>query len=278
MKDVFNPDFFIIHKVLQAEESKNFHYHDSFEIYVALNDGKKYFVNDKVYPLQKGDIFVFNHLDLHNAIVPSNTPNEIYVIHFTPQYVRELSSSETNLLECFLDRGPDFSHRVHLNPEQFLAFTALCEKAYAFESKPCYGWDVSRKTLLAEILIMINTFYRTAEHSGTYVHEIAGKKIAPVIEYINKNIRRDISLRMLARTFFMNQNHLNKIFKKATGYTVKEYIISRRIIIAKQYLLENTPVALVAETTGFRNNSHFIRTFKKLVGITPKQYAKKQDG
>jgi YesN/AraC family two-component response regulator len=67
---------------------------------------------------------------------------------------------------------------------------------------------------------------------------------------------------------------LGHIFKKATGFSVNEYIINCRIIKARELLKENLPVSKTGEMVGYCNVSHFIRTFSKLTGLSPKQYAK----
>lgn len=44
--------------------------------------------------------------------------------------------------------------------------------------------------------------------------------------------------------------------------TVKEYIISKRINLAQEYLRKDYSVSAVCDMAGFNNYSHFIRTFK----------------
>lgn len=56
--------------------------------------------------------------------------------------------------------------------------------------------------------------------------------------------------------------------------TVKEYIISKRINLAQEYLRKDYSVSAVCDMAGFNNYSHFIRTFKNIVLISPKQYSK----
>jgi AraC-like DNA-binding protein len=280
IKDPFNPDFYIGHHILVTDSHTTGHYHDSFEIYYALSDGIRFFVNDTVYPLKKRDLFVFNHMDVHRTVINYEKPREVYIIHFMPRYIRELSSAQTNLLTCFLERGPNFSHRVNVTPQQSRILIDLFNKAIYYFNNPVYAHDIYQKVLLAEILILINSFYfpdLTADTTfdSKFEPEVKFKEISPILDYINKHIHEDLCLNHLSKTFYLSEGYLTNIFKKATSYSVKEYIISRRIMLAKQYLMDNIPVTKVVELTGFNNYSHFIRTFKKIVGISPKQFAKK---
>lgn len=274
IKDPYNPDFFIAHSITYADKTKAAHYHDSFEIYFALSDGYRFVVNDKVYPLEKGDLFVFNHADIHHTIITYEKPREIYVVHFMPQYIRDLSSPQTNLLQCFTERGPDFSHRVHLDPNEAQDLITLFDKAIYYYENKVYGQDIYQKVLLVEILLLVNSFYRHSEITNHQKQTYEFGKISPILDYINIHFNEDISLGHLAQMFYLNKDYLGNIFKLATGYTVKEYIIARRMMFAKQFLLENEPIPRVMEKVGYTNYSHFMRTFKKHVGVTPKQYLK----
>jgi YesN/AraC family two-component response regulator len=274
IKDPFNPDFFISYIVSYADKTNAAHYHDSFEIYFALSDGYRFVVNNKVYPLEKGDLYVFNQADIHHTIITYEKPREVYIVHFTPQYIRDLSTTQTNLLQCFTERGSDFSHRAHLKPEQVQDLTNLFEKAIYFYENKGYAHDVYQKILLAEILVMVNSFYRQSETVNRQNQGCEFGKIKPILDYINLHFNEDLTLEHLAQKFYISKVYLGNIFKTATGYTVKEYIISRRMMFAKQLLLENEPITKVMEKVGYNNYSHFIRAFKSHVGVTPKNYLK----
>ena len=79
---------------------------------------------------------------------------------------------------------------------------------------------------------------------------ISFKKVSSVLDYINSHLHEDLSLDHLAKKFYLSKNYLGKIFKKppVIGW-VGEYIISRRIIMAKQYL------SVVAVSSPFVNSS-----------------------
>lgn len=65
------------------------------------------------------------------------------------------------------------------------------------------------------------------------------------------------------------------LFKKNTGYTLKEYIVSEKMESAKMLLSTTTlPVTLISSHVGYGNYSNFTRSFKQLVGCTPMEYRK----
>lgn len=281
-KDPYNPNFYIGHKIFYANHHRTSHYHDSYEIYFTLTDGYRYVVNDKVYPFQRGDIYVFNQYDIHHTIFSDDALKEIYVVHFNPQFIRELSTPQANLFQIFSGRGPGFSHRVHTTPQEARDLIELFQKAIHYYHSNGYGYETYQKILLTEILLMMNIIYQSpevdqAKLSGSAKHEVLTDKVGPILDYINAHISKDISMDHLAKVFYFSKDYLGNIFKNATGYTVKEYIISKRMMFAKQYLLENEPVYRVMEKVGFTNYTHFISTFKNEVGVTPKQFIKRNN-
>ena len=73
----------------------------------------------------------------------------------------------------------------------------------------------------------------------------------------------------------MNPEYLTKLFKKNTGFTLKEYIVNEKMESAKILLSTTTlPVTLISGHVGYGNYSNFTRSFKQLVGCTPMEYRK----
>ena len=256
---------------------ERYHFHNVFEIYFTNVGGVKYFVDGGVYQVEKNDLFVFNNADLHRIVVPSGLIYDRYIAVFSPDYIRGMNTDNTNLLECFVDRKADFCHRISLTTEQAGEFLSLLRAAGRYESSESYGFDICRKIMLAEILIFVNRLYRSAALAPSFHAGSEYAQIKPVLDHINKNLTSALTLEEIANRFFISKYHLCKLFKKATGFTVNEYIISRRILRACDLLRKNLPVSAVCELAGFRNDCYFITTFKKMVGVTPKQYAIKEN-
>jgi YesN/AraC family two-component response regulator len=63
------------------------------------------------------------------------------------------------------------------------------------------------------------------------------------------------------------------VFKRATGFTVKEYVIKHRLTQAKHLLL-NSSLSLIeiADKAGFKDPSYFGRMFRKYERTTPGQF------
>jgi two-component system, response regulator YesN len=93
------------------------------------------------------------------------------------------------------------------------------------------------------------------------------------IEYVDMNLFDDISLKALASKFFVSPSHLCRMFKRATGEPLTQYITKKRIESACSLLAQTElPISEIAEKSGYENYFYFARVFKRIMGKTPTEY------
>lgn len=272
-----NDSIQIGHNISYDWSMNQYHFHDSYEINLAVSGGNRFFINDEVYDVKKGDLFLFNHKDLHKTMIEENIKYERYLIFFDPAILSGISTDNTNLLKLFNDRTANFTHLRRLKPEQCIELTALFEELIYYQKNPVYGRDIYMKLKLVEILLMIHGYYHLVEITASDITSPNYIKVKEILTYINNHISEKILLDDMAKQFYINKYYLCELFKKTTGFTINQYITNKRILKSRELLKSGYSVTHVAELIGYQNDSHFIRTFKKLVGITPKQYAIKYD-
>lgn len=99
--------------------------------------------------------------------------------------------------------------------------------------------------------------------------------IQETVKYIRQHLDTDLAVTEIADYAGMNPEYLTKLFKKNTGFTLKEYIVNEKMESAKILLSTTTlPVTLISGHVGYGNYSNFTRSFKQLVGCTPMEYRK----
>jgi AraC-like DNA-binding protein len=82
-----------------------------------------------------------------------------------------------------------------------------------------------------------------------------------------------ISLAEAAGILHADPTHLIRAFGREFGMPPHQYLISRRVDLARPLLLGGMPARDVAAATGFHDQPHLIRHFKRILGATPGQYA-----
>ncbi len=275
INETLEKDYLIKYAKGTSSNTNKFHFHDLYEIYFSLSDNIKCFINDKVYDVAYGDVFLFSPSDFHKIVASGNAEYERYFILFNPIYVQHLSTQSTDLLKCFSGRELSSTPVIHLDNPGAKIFIELLDKALNFNNSKNYGDDVYKKITLAEILIMTSKNYDNKNITPCSSSVSSYNKISSIISYIDSHLENKLTLDILSSNFFISKFYMETLFKTTTGLTVNEYIITKRILCAKELLKNNLSVTSVAEMTGFNNYSHFIRTFTKLVHISPKQYSKK---
>ncbi len=97
-------------------------------------------------------------------------------------------------------------------------------------------------------------------------------------EFMLKNIGRSLTAGEIAWHLKMSQEHLSRIFKAETGYTLKPYLNMLRVNNAKMLLLHsNMTITEISEKCGFSTQSLFYRTFRQFFKMTPTQYRKRSE-
>jgi AraC-like DNA-binding protein len=246
------------------------HFHEDVEVLLSLSSSGDFFIENELYPLQQGSLFLLREATLHKSV--ANAYYKRYVLHIAPDTLQEFSTPQSNLL-AFAQKVSGRSTR--LNGRQ----TALLTKMFQRLEKPhdkSFCGDIKKTSQLLDFLITTFSFFEdTAVVNGAESANFGFTKIAPLIRYIPAHIAEPLSLDGLADRFFVNKYHMCHIFKSATGFSVMEYIIHCRILKARELLRQGLGVQESGERVGFRSNSHFIRTFGALTGTSPLRYARK---
>lgn len=102
------------------------------------------------------------------------------------------------------------------------------------------------------------------------------RNVERMIDYIDKNSGKDISLDELCRVAGgVSEQYVCRLFKQNIGMRPLEYIIRQRVWAARLYLeMSDLDITNVAYLSGFNNISYFYRNFKKFTGMSPLEYRK----
>ncbi|KPI15432.1 transcriptional regulator, AraC family [Actinobacteria bacterium OV450] len=103
---------------------------------------------------------------------------------------------------------------------------------------------------------------------GTRRHGIARS----LRELLDERVVAGLSLPEAAGLIQAHPAHLVRSFSAAFGIAPHQYLIARRVALARRLLLDGRPAAEVAVAAGFHDQSHFTRHFKRIVGTTPGRF------
>ena len=93
------------------------------------------------------------------------------------------------------------------------------------------------------------------------------------ILYVDQYFMTDIRVDDLAKDCGYSSDHYRFLFKQATGVAPKQYILNKRISLAKKLLKgKDLSISEISVRCGFESYSQFMTFFKKKTGLTPNKY------
>ena len=102
-----------------------------------------------------------------------------------------------------------------------------------------------------------------------------GNLIIKVLEYIDNNIYKKITIDELSRIFYFNKDYIMRKFKKELGITIIDYINKRRIYNSLEEIRTTDDMILkVSIKHGFLSQEYFTETFTKIIGVNPLTFKK----
>jgi len=251
---------------------KDDHYHDYYEIYYMLSGQRIYFIRDRSYSVEQGDLVFIHKHELHKTMHTGDSSHERIIIHFDDAMIGRLAGKHAGLLLTPF-RQP--SHIIRLPRQEQLAADQIMRRLLTEIRQQPDGYELFPPYALTELLLLAARYTQQHEpaplHHATPMHA----KISEVIRYINAHFAEPLRLGGLAEHFFISPYYLSRMFKEMTGFTYSDYIILTRIKEAQRLLRESdTSITDIAAAVGFDNFSHFGKTFKKITRVSPRGYRK----
>lgn len=245
------------------------HSHDFYELYFFIGGHASYIVESKKYTLRHGDILLVPPGELHQLDMADSAQfYERIVLWITPQYLRALSTAHTDLTECFRLCAEKRAYMIR-DVSLSASVGVWLDEAFARSSAARYGDDLRAEILLKNIFLELCRYtrsHRTAE-SG-----VSHEAVTQAVDYIAAHLTEELSLRTLADRLYLNPQYLSRLFREQTKVTVHQYILKKRLTLARSLIEQDLPITQVCRRSGFNDYTNFFRAFRKEYGMTPKQY------
>ena len=231
------------------------HSHSAFAIGAILHGVGGYQCRGRRHALPAGTLSLMNPEEPHTGHAESE--RLVY---------RMLYVEETRLLGLLgrkqLPRG--FGE---LNPADDGSVAAgLAWLAEDFQRSDALGLESRLLALLEQVFV---------RHGGLRPAAAAprdGGTTARLRDYLEAHATEALGLDQLAQLLQRHPRHLIEAFRRAYGVPPHTYQLQCRVRQAKRLLLEDRPLAELAQPLGFYAQAHFSTTFRRFTGVTPGQF------
>lgn len=274
-KSCISNNYFAVAHLYSDEKTKDIHTHNCHELYYSISGAKQFLIGSQFYQVEPGDVFFINPFESHCLTHVEGSIHERILILISPDYLKSISTTATDLNTCFGSHTARGSHRIHLSSEEQKRFLFYVDNLKSCEN---YGSDIMERSLFALIMVYLTKRYLNFMYHGQHLpiwhHMDTDSRIQAngIISYIDQHLLEPLDLEQIADEFHFSTSYICRIFKASTGTTIAKYISSRRISQAKMLLTKGYNVSDAAAKCGFEDYSNFYKAFTKNCGISPKKY------
>ena len=134
------------------------------------------------------------------------------------------------------------------------------------EAQETLPYSAQRINLLMQDVVL------ETQRQCTPTFKEADQKLSMILNYIDAYYTTDIHFEMLANSLSYSYDYLRHYFKEKMNISLKQYVTNKRVVLAKEYLLSDMPLAEISDSCGFSSAVYFASVFRQSVGITPSQY------
>lgn len=238
------------------------HTHDFWEFPVIVKGNYKQELNGVIYPVAKKQAILISPNHLHKTH-PSESAEDccINIIinrdffkrichHFSPTLYDEFLNATPQAIQLSdskMEIIQDFVNKIEL--------LGVCDEALPV-----------KKMLVSFIIELVyHGYFASAKDYPKYISAFIQKASLP------ENFALDISELIVYSGY--SYSHFSKLFKQATGTSIKRFLTEKKMDYASRALLQNdSSILQLSSFLGFDSLSHFITIFKKYFGVTPSKY------
>lgn len=244
-----------------------FHSHQGLEIFYLHQGGGSVICDGHYTALKPGMVLVFQPFQLHRIrFEPEEGSVRSYLV-FEPAAIQSALSSYPELQE--------YMKKLLSYPLSFPFITELSNDHPLIQSIHLLNHHLEESTITAIAMLQCMKQIVPLTGKGKSTQARVKGHSEKAMEWIEDHIMEDIKVESVAKALHLNPNYLSTLFHKDTGCSYSDYVATRRISLARKWLMETDwQVNQIADKLGLANVSYFCQLFKKHTGYTPYQFKK----
>lgn len=264
------------HRLFHLRDSNgaklDYHYHEFDKLVLQLSGKVTYNIEGKSYLLQPMDVLLVSRNMIHMPVIDTSEPYERMILWISRGFLSRFSFEGTELADCFRLTTERGFHLYRPKGEDRLRYRGLFDRIEEAGKSDCFGAKLLTDTCVLQLMIALNRDVQAAPTPAEMVTYRFDPKMEEVTDYIRKHLGEDLSIDLLAKTFFLSRYYLMHRFKEVYGCTIHQYIRQKRLQQAAEQIRQGVPILKAAEDAGFGDYSVFLRAFRAVYGRSPREW------
>lgn len=267
-------DYRIFHLQTPLTREVPFHYHDFHKIILFLGGAIDYVIEGRRWTLRPHDLVLVAAGQMHRPIAhDAKTPYQRLVIYVSPRFLDRWSAREPSgddLAACFAaaQKEGGVMHQTTARSHDLLFHM---ERTLRIAEGEGFANGLYTELAFVEFLILVNRSMQRHELDALQ-GQAADPKIETMLTYIGEHLKDDLRVETLAQHVYLSPYHLMRKFKAETGMSLHRYVLTRRLLKARELLRADSSRSIgeIADACGFRDYSTFSRAFWRAFHMTPR--------
>lgn len=233
---------------------------DSFLFVMVLSGSGTLMYGNKSYPLHTGSCFFINCMTPYYHQSSSTDPWELIWVHFHGATSKEYYEYFSSLSQ------PAWT------PKAFQDLKDKMDRLLDVNEHADLSAEIASSRLIMDILSIILEDIKCSSEVTTPTHQ----KMLEIRNYLDAHYTEKFSLDDLSENFFLSKYHLCREFKESFGVSPNQYVIAKRITMAKKLLrFSDMNLDEISEKCGFYDKSYLNKQFKNSEGQTASEFRRK---
>ncbi len=223
------------------------HFHEYYEIEIITEGSGVMTLNGIEIPFKKGMVFFILPNDFHK--IEFFEQSKIYNISFCEDVLIS-TQNQKQIIE-------KTNNYLTVSDSQLNLILKLCDTIIELDAIN----EKSRRYLLKSVLELFPKLYNI---------ELVSSYFGIAVAFIENHFKDNITVHDVAKRCLINDDYLNRIFKKNINVTVTDYIRKKRLHYASVLLNSSKlSVSEIAYNSGFQSIQTFNRLYKDYYGVSP---------
>ncbi len=248
-------DFYFSHKVAlkgKMEDDFGDHFHPTYELLLIIKGDLDYAIENRVYTLTPRSLLIIKPGEHHHVKKISPVPYERFVFRFPVSFIPEILTSPLE----------NKKNLYSIEDRKLLA------KFFHFDDfANDFNGERLKQAFISGLIVLL--IYLSELKTNESDSIILDNKVNQILNYINDNLNRNITINDLCKNFYISKSNLYKIFHDSIKVPIMRYVNNKRIMYAQELIKEGYTLIEVSEKLGFNDYSTFYRNYTKIIGYPP---------
>lgn len=252
--------------------------HNEIEINYFPRGGATYFFNNEMVEIPAGRMVAFWALLPHQTMSFEDDSN--YYVCTIPLHIflswKIDGTMVAELLSGKILMSSEEQEEGHLTMLQMDKWLADLEQTDCADIQEIVLLEMKAKMMrLSFHYSIVNKIERATLHSVPRMYSEDSDKVTRMVIFMARNFKRALKTDEIGRAVRLHPDYANRLFVKAFGCTLHQYILQIRVNHAERMLITtDKPITEIAFASGFSTIARFNTAFQKQKGCKPSEYRK----